>query len=427
MGEVVEAGSAAQSEAEVSGSVYALLRPTPRIFVLSAVSLVIAATVSGREVARYKYAVEALGDASGLGIIGVVFSLTMAAVSLGFGRFVEVIDARRLVVFALVTGAVVTTVTAVVVSRGRVPVWFLVVTAIADGMYVGVLLPAYSKVQAAIVRPDARGAAEMLNILRSGIGGLLGATAAGLLDSEAAVLAVCAVLAAATAAATAVIIRPVRLPASRRRAERTGEILSAVRANPQLLAVVKVDLIFSFVMPTQFVALILANGGLDHLVSVASFSALLGVLVGRLVLNLVGFRGEPRRNLRIAYGGFLALTVIGTVLLIDDYILTRVRLLEIMIFSGSAVLVYAQGLVSSLIQQRVPESIRGGLSGSLNGLRFLLVATSSALTAWVAVAGSAIELTLVTGALLFGGLVVARGFRGVHDRAVVAENAPSAS
>ena len=206
-----------------------------------------------------------------------------------------------------------------------------------------------------------------------------------------------------------------------------GEILDTVRAHPALLAVVKVDLVFSFVMPTQFVALVLANGGLENLVSSTTFAALLGVLTGRLVLNVVGFRGRPRRNLRIAYGGFLVLTVIGTLLLIDDYIFTRVRLLEMVIFTGSAALVYAQGLVSSLIQQQVPESIRGGLSGSLNGLRYLLVAASSALTAWVAVAGTAIELALVTTSLLVGGLVLARGFRDVHHEAFVAESSAESS
>ena len=401
---------------DADASVFALLRSSTRFWVLSTVTLVSAASVAGREIARLKFATEALGDASGIGIIGVVFAVTLGASGLVFGRVVDVRNPRRLYVGSLLFSAVLAAFNVWVLAQGTMPLWWMIVTTALEGVYFGIAGPAYLKIQAALVGPSAKGAAEIVSILRLGVGAIIGTLLAGLSDRPGPILAGCAVAAAVSALAVELVVRSVPFSAERTEMAPLAVIRSRLRDVPWIRPTIVADLVLAFVLPTQFVALVIIDRSLESVTTTAFVSSLSGVLAGRLLLTVIGLRGDLRRAVLLPYVLFLVLTAVGAAAMIDDWIFDRPIVIAVGLFLGSAAMTYAQSATAALIQQQVPEEIRGAVSGAMNGGRNALMAISGGIVAAIAVATSAMGITVALTIGLVVGLVVTGGFRGVRLR-----------
>lgn len=399
-----------------SSSVFELLRPSPRFFVLSTVTLIAAAAVGAREIARLKFATEALGDASGIGIIGVVFALSLGATGLVFGRLIDARNPRRMYVGALLFSAALAMVNVWVLTRGVMPLWWMILTATLEGIYFGIAGPAYLKVQSSLVGPSAKGAAEIISILRLGVGGIIGTLLAGLSERPGPILIGCAIASLVSATGVHLVVRSVPMLGVRAEIASVALIRARLRDVPWIRPTIVADLVLAFVLPTQFVALVIIDRSLDSVTTMAFVASLTGVLVGRLLLTLVGFRGDLRLGVLVPTVVFLVLLVAGSFAMIDDWVFDQPTVIAVGLFLGSLAMTYAQSATAALIQQQVPDDIRAALSGAMNAGRNVLIAISGGLLAAFAVATSALSITVVLAVVVALGLVLTAGFRGLRFR-----------
>jgi hypothetical protein len=142
-------------------------------------------------------------------------------------------------------------------------------------------------------------------------------------------------------------------------------------------------------------------------------SGVLGVLVGRLILSLTGSHGVVRRELLESYGTFVALALLGIPLIATSVIYTAVWIPAVVLFVGSATTAYAQGLLAALVQQQVPDEVRGRLTGGIAAARSLLIAGSAILLTAVVVPFSTVAAATFVAVLGLAALILLRGFRGV--------------
>lgn len=389
------------------------LRPTPRFAWLMAALVLAAVSVGAREAVRLGYVTDALGGEFGVGVVAVVFALALAVSNVLGGRAMDRIDPRPFLVGSLLVSGVLTLANAWILTRGEMPVpWLVVSTALEAGTF-GVAVTALLKVQAAIVRPDARGAAETVNILRSGIGAALGTVIAGLIDEPVATLVIAGVVTLLVGAVTVIVMWPVSVAASPAVRQHIGDLLGVVRARPALGRTVVIDLVLAAVLPTQFIALVIVDLDAPELSTIAFTASLLGVLLGRLTLTATGLRGDLTRRLRVTYLGYTVLMIVAVPLLIGGWLLEFTAIVAALLFVGSALNTYCQVLPAALLQQQVPDDVRGSLSGGMNAARnMLLGAVALALTALTYAHNSAV-LATATAALLIVGFVVAGRFRGL--------------
>ena len=399
------------------------LRPTPRFAWLMAALVLAAASVGAREATRLGYVTDTLGGEFGVGVVAVVFALALAVSNVIGGRAMDRINPRPFLVGSLLLSGVLALANAWVLARGAMPVpWLVVSTAIEAGTF-GVAVTALLKVQAAIVRSDARGAAETVNILRSGIGAALGTVIAGLIDEPVATLVIAGVVTLLVGAVTAIIVWPVSVPAAPTARRHVRDLVGVVRGRPALGRTVAIDLVLAAVLPTQFVALVIVDLDAPELDTIAFTASLLGILVGRLALTATGLRGNLTRRLRVTYLGFTMLVAIGVPLLMGGWLLEYSAMVAVLLFVGSALIAYSQNLPVALLQQQVPDDVRGSLSGGMNAVRNLLMgAVALALTALTYTYNAAV-LAAAIAALLIAGFVLAGRFRGLA--ADSAEPSPS--
>lgn len=372
-----------------------------------------AAAVRSRELERVGYATDALGGEYGIGLVAVTFAVALAVASVAAGRFVDTHDPRPLLVAAPAISGLLTAGNALILARGTKPVGWLLTSTVVEAAAFGMATTGLVKVQAAIVAADARGGAETVNILRSGLGVAAGTVAAGVSDTPIPVLAVSAVVTLAMAVATAVAVWPVAVPAPVVRSVRAAEVAAAVRAHPALQRTVVVDLVLALVLPTQFIALVVVVQDATEVTTVAFTASLLGLLVGRLTLVIGGLGGNLTRRIRTSYLGFTALMAIAVPSLVGGWTLTRPVLVAACLFVGGALLAFTQNLPIALVQQLITEKVHGALSGTLNAARNLVIAASAAtLTALTAI-HSAAWLAAATTGLLVAGYLVAGRMRGL--------------
>jgi predicted MFS family arabinose efflux permease len=142
-------------------------------------------------------------------------------------------------------------------------------------------------------------------------------------------------------------------------------------------------------------------------------ASLLGVLVGRLALMATGIRGNLARRLTSTYLAFTALTAFAAPALVGGWILDQRVLVVACPFVGSALLAYAQNLPIALIQQQVPEHVRGSLSGFMQAARNLLIAGAAVGVTALTTIYSASVLALAIAIMLGVGFLVAGRFRGL--------------
>ena len=393
--------------------VLAQLRPTPRFGWLMAVYLVAAVSVGARETVRVDYASETLNGELGVGVVAVVFAISLALGSVMNGRRVDAHDARPVLIVGTVASALLQGVNAVILLRGPMPLGWLIASTAIEAALFGILATSLLKVQAAIVQPGTQGAAETVSIVRSGIGMAIGAVLAGFIGDPVVTQFVTASLTLGVALAAAVVVWPVTMPTVSQTSISISEVVDVVRSSGALHRTVTVDLILAFVLPTQFIALALADQDEPELVSLAFAASLLGVLVGRLALMSTGIRGNLARRLTSTYLAFTALTAFAAPALVGGWILDQRVLVVACPFVGSALLAYAQNLPIALIQQQVPEHVRGSLSGFMQAARNLLIAGAAVGVTALTTIYSASVLALAIAIMLGVGFLVAGRFRGL--------------
>lgn len=408
--------SPAQTEERVDlprTSVYAQLRQTPRVFAFMALLLGGAISLGAKEVARWEYLDEAFDSEWGLGSAAAVSALVVAVTSLLVGRIIDRRDPRPFVIVSLSIAAVGNLVVAVVLIPGPISPGWIALSSLIDGATLGVGGVALLKTQAAFVRPGAEGAAEIANILRLGIGGVLGALLGGLSPDPTVTLIVGSVLLLVTCAGLWWVMRPITpRPASR---GRTGvvAVLGYLRRAGSLRGLVAIDLALAFVIPTQLVNLVLVGMDAPQVATLSIAAGMVGVLVGRLTLAIVGFRGDPRRLLTIVVVGLAVTQLLAAVALTDGWLIEQLLLLPTVIIIGSILSTYAQGVTASIIQQEVEEDHRGGLASILVAGRNILISVAALGGAALAVAWGPQVFITVLALGLFLVLALSRRFAAV--------------
>ena len=378
--------------------------------------LLAAAGVGAREATRLDSIADSLPGEVGVGLVAMVFAVALAAGSVIAGRGVDTHDARPVLVGSVLASGVLTGISAWGLTRGPIPAGWLLTSTALEAALLGVAGTSLLKIQAALVSAEARGAAETVNIVRSGLGVAAGTVAAGVLGGPVAGLTLAAALTLVAGLATAAVVWPVDVPRSPGGNVRVTDLVRGVRARPALRTTVVVDLTLAIVLPTQFIALVVTDQQAPELDTLAFTASLLGLLLGRLLLMAAGIGRDVARRLRIAYLSFTALVVLAVPSLIGGWILDHPALVAALLFVGGALLAFGQSTPLALLQQQVPEEIRGSLSGTMNAARNLLIAgaalTLSALTSIF----SAAVLAAAMSVLLIAGYLATARFGGLGDR-----------
>lgn len=405
------AGSASDLTALPQSSVFQQLQATPRIYAFMGLLIGTAVCLGAKEVARWQYINETFTDEWGLGETAAVAAISVAIVSLALGRILDRRDPRPYVIIALALTIVSNLLVGLLLLHGPLAIWLTLVAAAIDGAAIGVGGVALLKTQAAIVIPGAEGAAEILNVLRLGIGGVLGAVLAGLSPDPAWTLLGTVPVLFISSALLWWVMRPIqpRIPPSGRSKIGTS-LVAYLRSSPRLTRVVGVDLILSLVVPTQLVNLVLTNLNSPEIASLSISSGMVGVLAGRLALTVAGFRGSPRIILLVTVGSLSLLQLLGSLSLTDEWIQTQLLALPLIVILASMASTYSQGLLAAMIQQEVAENYRGRLGSILVAGRSILISMGALIGALGAAAlGSQWLLVLLAFSLL---LVIAltRGF-----------------
>lgn len=390
-----------------------LLRASPRLAWLMGVLTVNAVSLGAREITRLGYATDTLDREFGVGVVAVIWAACLAVSSVVAGRRMDARDPRPFLVGPIVLAGALCAANAWILNRGPMPLGWLIASTTIEAITFGVATPALLKVQAATVQPGARGEAETVNILRSGVGAALGTVIAGVIGDDVTTLALSGATSVAVGAATAVITAPVSIAARPGIRRGLRDLVPAVRTRTALRRTVSVDLVLAVVLPTQFLALVIVDLDAPEVATVAFTASLLGVLLGRLVLTVAGLHGSPTRRMRAGYLGYAALCAVTTPALIGGWILERSVLLAVVVFVGSALISFVQSLPIALLQQQVPEEFRGSLSGAMTAARSLLAgAAAVACTVLTYIHNAAVLAAAVTATLVAGYLVAGR-FQGL--------------
>lgn len=394
-------------------SVLQQLRPTPRIFTVMGWLIVGAVTIGAKEVVRWQIIEESVSSELGVGASAAVFSLTIAVVSLMIGRVLDRRDPRPMLLLGYGLAMVGNLTAGLVLLLGPMPLWMILVMSGFDGIVMGIAGIALLKTQAAIVRPGAEGAAEIVNVVRIGIGGALGAVLAGLSPDPAVTMLGSALVLVIALAGLWVALRPVapRLPTTPLGTSRS--LRAYLASAPDLTRILALDLVLALVVPTQLVSLALADLDAAAISGPAIAAGLIGVLVGRLALAAVGFRGSPRAALIAAVTGLSGLLLVSALTLRDGWLLSQPLLLASLVVIGSVCSTYAQGLLAAIIQQQVAEDIRGRLSSIVVAGRYVLITLGTTLGALVAGAFATPVLVIVLACLLLLVATASRGFAAV--------------
>ena len=387
------------------------VRHSPRFLALMLVMLVAAVGYGARDTARLRFATELTGDASGIGIAATLFAFGLALGGLAGGWIVDRFDPRRALAAGMVLQGVGSFVTVALLLRGVGDFGPYAAISLVDGFFAGACIPALATTQAAMVPMGARGSAEIISILRLGVGAVLGILVAGAISNTAVTLVAVGCLMCAVAIPILVITRPVHVPLRTKRGE--GRVLETLRGLPVLRRVVIADLVLCVVIPTQFTNLLLADRQEEAYVQPALIGGILGVLVGRLVLSLTGSHGAVRSQLLGSDGAFVVLAFLGVALLAADVAFASPWIPALVLFVGGGLNAYTQGLLAALVQQQVPDDARGRLTGVMAAARSLLIAGSAAVLTAVILPLSVIGATAFVAVLGLVALVALRGFRGI--------------
>jgi|688.fasta_scaffold176672_2 hypothetical protein len=377
-----------------------------------------AATLGAKERARLDYVTEAFGDARGIGTVAVVMAVSLAVGGVTAGVLADRVRPQLLLFSGICATVLVNLATGLALLDGPLSIDRVVASTAVEWVSAGIIIPALLKVQATLVPQDARGSAEIVNVLRLGIGGIIGILLASYSPSSAATVLACAGVMACVGIGQLVVTRGLPSPARSVAAGRAEMSLWAVlRTNGALRRVVIADLVLTFVIPTQLSNSVLVEEGDVVLVLPVLLNGVFGVLVGRLTLLFTGSLGDVRRALLISFGLYATVAVVAVPAALSGLLLERAELASVGIFLGSSLSAFALGMLSALVQQLVPDDIRGALSGSMAAARSLLVGASAGLLAILIVPLSSEAVIVVVAVLAVAALAAVRGFSGIAARA----------
>lgn len=398
-------------------SVYSQLAPTPRLFAYMAALLVPAISLGAREVARWQYLNDTFDSEWGLGLTAALAAVVIAVTGLYFGRITDRRDPRPFVVFATSIGALSATAAGLAIILGGVPPWLAVVLAVADGIALGMGSVALLKTQASFVRPGAEGATEIVNILRLGIGGVVGALIAGAMPNpQTTLIAVAVTILVANVFVWKIMMPVVMRPVPAANVLNPGAFGAYLRSSNSPRAILVIDLLLAVIIPTQLVNLVLIDLDLPELASLSIAAGMAGVLAGRMLLTVLGFRGNPRLLLIFAVLGLGLTQLIGAVALQDNWLARQALLLPAIVIIGSLMSTYAQGLTAAIIQQQVSDAYRGRFSSLVVAGRNVLISIGVLLGTFIAVFWDARVLLTTLALSLLALTVGTRAFRMVPMR-----------
>jgi len=405
-----DTGPAATSSTEIT--TWRLLR-TERSFAWFIAGLTPGALVIGiLGVTRTVLATDIYGDESGVASTAIASGLAGALAGLLVGALVDRGNARRVLLVSMALLAASQTALAVVYGAGQLTAAVLIALTIADGFLVGVQVTALLTTQAGLVSASARGAAEITNALRIGVGSAIGAWLATALLTPGGALILAAALTVFVTFVTAWTTRGFT-PGHPAGGVGFGAVVAILRRPGPLRSTVFVNALLALVLPTQLVNFFIVDKALGHLLGPATIAGLVGVLAARLHLAATGLRGSPVRRVRLAYAIFAATVVASFLVLLveSDVVLGAAFAPLILVGSWSSTLAF--GLVSATVQQRLPDDVRGRFTGSLNALLNVL-AVAGVLVAGLIITPQSTEVFLL---VLTGGLVavaaLTRGFAGL--------------
>ena len=377
-----------------------------------------AATLGAKERARLDYVTEAFGDARGIGTVAVVMAVSLAVGGVVAGVLADRMRPQWVLFAGICVTALVNLATGLALLDGPLSIVRVVVSTAVEWLSAGVIIPSLLKVQANLVPHDARGSAEIVNVLRLGFGGITGILLASYSPSSAATVLACAAAMAGVGIGELLVTRGLPAPA---RSVAPGHsrmsLWSVLRSNGSLRRVVVADLVLTFAIPTQLSNSVLVEEGDVILVLPVLLNGVVGVLVGRLTLLYTGSLGDVRRALLISFGLYTIIAIVAVPAALSGLLLERAELASIGIFLGSSLSAFALGMLSALVQQLVPDDIRGVLSGSMAAARSLLVGGSAALLTIVIVPLSSEAVLMVVAVLAVAALAAVRGFSGITARA----------
>lgn len=387
------------------------VRRSPRFLALMGVMLVAAVGYGARDTARLEFTTELTGNASGIGATATLFAVGLAVGGLLGGRVVGRWDPPLVLALGMVAQGLASLATAALIMQGVGDFGPYGAITLVDGVLAGACIPALATTQAAMVPTGARGSAEIISILRLGVGAVIGILMAGASASPVTTLIVIGLIMLGVAIPIIVITRPVVMPLSIR--ERAVRVLDVLRDHPVLRRVVIADLVMCMVIPTQYTNLILADRDESAFVGPALIGGVAGVVVGRLLLTYIGSHGRVRQALLVSDGGFVALGFVGVGLVTSGFAFASPWVPAVLLFLGGALTAYTQGLLAALVQQQVPDAVRGRLTGAMAAARSLLIAGSAALLTAVILPLSALGATAFIAAAGLVALIALRGFRGI--------------
>lgn len=395
-------------------SIFQQLRATPRIFGFTAALLITAVSLGAKEVARWQYLRDSFDSEWGIGAAAAVSAITLALSGFLLGRIIDHRDPRPYVILAIVVAGMGNIVIGVSLLQGPLPTWLVLIAAVFDGAALGIGGVALLKTQAAFVKPGAEGAAEILNILRLGIGGVVGALLAGISPSPSATFLVGTIFLVIGVIGTWIAMRPItpRMPTRQGSTDATS-LRVYLHSAHSLRRTIIIDLILALVIPTQLVNLALFNFDVPQLASRSIAGGLAGVLVGRLALTLIGFRGNPRIILISTTCGLSAVQLLSALTLTDDWLLDQTILLPLIVIIGTSFSTYAQGLIAAIIQQQVVEDHRGGVSAVLVVGRNVLISIGALVGTLVTATWGAQAVIAFLGCSLIVVIALTKGFASV--------------
>ncbi len=375
-----------------------------------------AASLGAKERARLDYVTDAFGDASGVGTVAVVMAIALAIGGAASGVLTDRVRPQLVLATALAVTAIVNLVTGLSLLNGPLTIPYVVGVTAVEWLSAGVAIPALLKVQAALVPADARGSAEIVNALRLGVGAMAGILLASVSPSAAATMLGCAVAVAGVMCGVLVVARGVSRPTGTHEAAQRDNLWMVLTDHPVLRRVVVADLVLTFAIPTQLSNVVIVEEADAGLVLPVLLTGVLGVLIGRVALLYTGALGDVRRALLTSFGLYVALVIVSVPLVVTGVALDREEVASGAILVGSALSAYALGLLSALVQQLVPDAVRGALSGFMAAGRSLLVAGAAVVITAVVVPLSSEAVVVTVGALGIAALAAVRGFAGIRAR-----------
>lgn len=404
-----------RTEASGSTSSWQLLRQEP-VFARFIAGLAPGAIIIGiAAVTRVVLATEVFANETGVATIAIAGALAGAAAGLLLGSAVDRWSARWILIASMTAIALSQFLTFAVFLAGGLTTGTMIALATADGFFIGVQITALLTTQAGLVHHQWRGAAEITNALRIGIGSILGTLLATLLLPLTVSLAVSGAVTLAVAGITVWTSRSFQRAASGASVRFKDVIAVATQRGP-LRSILIVDALFALIVPTQLVNLFIVDKDLPELLGVAIAAGFAGVLAARIHLSLTGLRGELTRRVRLSYSIFIVITLLSLVVLLSGSTTLLLIAVVPLIVLGSWASTLAVGLVSATVQQRLPDEMRGRFTGALNAVRSLAVA-AGVLGASVIITPQNTETFLAALCVLFIGVfAVSRGFVGLKNR-----------